>query len=169
MTTTESRSVIFLDVEGVLCSTDWQARRDEIQRFIDESPEGIMGGVDPAAAARLNRVTDETGAALVVSSTIRDDWDSFAECREALQFYGITGRIIGRTPRFSGTKVRGLEIQAWLDENPWVERFAIIDDDSDMHHLTHRLVKTSFQHGMLDEHALALVKMLTELAKSTKP
>lgn len=159
--TTKFSLVIFLDVEGVLDSADWMARRDEVQRFIDESPEGIMGGIDPAAVARLNRVTDETGAALVVSSTIRDDWDSFAECRGVLKSYGVTGKIIGRTPRFSGAKVRGLEIQAWLDENPWVERFAIIDDDADMHHLAHRLVKTTFLHGMLDEHAAALVEMLT--------
>jgi hypothetical protein len=61
-------------------------------------------------------------------------------------------------------EARGQEIQAWLDGAPRygieVESFVILDDDSDMVHLADRLVKTSFETGLLDEHVDRAIAML---------
>jgi hypothetical protein len=69
----------------------------------------------------------------------------------------------GSTKRLSGDAYngRGSEIAEWLSRHPEVDRYAIVDDDSDM--LPEQVpffVQTSFETGMTDEHAAKLIEVL---------
>jgi hypothetical protein len=67
---------------------------------------------------------------------------------------GIKGEFIGVTPdhlRRPQDSCRGDEINEWLSKNE-VESFIILDDDTDMADLMHRLVHTDFPDGLQDEH-----------------
>ena len=57
-------------------------------------------------------------------------------------------------------KKRGIEIQTWLDENPGVEKFIILDDDSDMVHLMPHLLQTDGEFGLTNEIADKAIKRL---------
>lgn len=136
-----------------------------------QTDEGVARKqLDPEAVRRLNRVTQETGAVICVSSTWRlGDEGQWERTQWMLRCRGVVGRIIDRTPNLfrevpSGLLLsearRGTEIDAWLKGHPEVSRFAIVDDDGDMFPHMDRLVQTSFETGLLDDHVERLVQML---------
>ena len=148
--------VLFLDVDGVLNSARYLRenpgafdRKDESKHF------------DPAACARLDRVLFSTGAKVVVSSTWRLTNTTSQIERFLISRGAASARIIGATPPSWAGSRRGDEIQEYLDGHPGVTRFAIVDDDSDMLHLIPRLVKTTWEEGLLDDHVEKLIRMLS--------
>lgn len=149
--------VIFLDIDGVLNSQDF---------IIATHLKGILPDdkIDSAAVARLNQITDETGAIIVVSSTWRLHylWRKNTEgLKSLLKEEGITGTILGVTPDHQRYRGRGGEIQDWMDHcGQSIESFIIIDDSDDMDHLLPRLIRTGFQRGLQDEHIEAAISML---------
>lgn len=167
--------LLFLDIDGVLNSAEYVASDRCRER-------GGIIGIDRAAVPRLNAITDRTGAGIVVSSSWRIG-KTVDRMGEILAAHGVTGEVVSCTPvltrRYSDhpeddTRVvvaqeRGHEIQAWLDEMTgppaWldVEAFAILDDSSDMAHLRDRLVRTTWERGLLDEHVERVVAMLGEV------
>lgn len=129
--------VIFLDIDGVMnCYNEdekWCDRKDKVPMIHDD------------LVARLNRIIEETGCKLVLSSTWRKDTDWHETMRQA----GITDVFLGRTPDLSSERwewqkknpeksaikfcERGKEIEEWMSINPYgVTRYCILDDDSDM-------------------------------------
>jgi hypothetical protein len=63
----------------------------------------------------------------------------------------------------SGFKVpadRGVEIQAWLDDHPRVQRFVILDDLAGMAHLSGHLVQTESRTGLTQELADEVVRRM---------
>lgn len=114
--------------------------------------------VDERAVARVQKIIDATGAKVVISSTWRL-LNSLSKLQQLLKAHGLSGEVIGVTPRGDRGE-RGDEIQTWMDKNGPIESFVILDDDSDMAHLMDKLVQTSFDTGLLDEHVEAAIKML---------
>lgn len=63
------------------------------------------------------------------------------------------------TPRLYGK--RGEEIQNWINSfDQVIEKFVILDDDSDMEHLLPYLIKTSYEFGLTDKETDLLIKNL---------
>lgn len=157
---------LMLDVDGVLNSADYLHNRRKIRR---PTPHAI----DAVTVPRLNEILRRSGAKVVISSSwrIQHPWQRM---QEILTAHGVVCDVIGQTPslyeplpqeeacdKYSiKRRERGHEIQAWLNEHPEVTRFAIVDDNSDMVHLAHKLVQTTWEMGLLDEHIEPLVKML---------
>jgi len=86
--------------------------------------------------------------------------DALQRC---LRAYNITGDVIGMTPDKINCvrNCRGKEIQAWLDDHYGdVDKFVIIDDDSDMGRLKNHLIKTLFADGIQDQHVRTIVSIL---------
>jgi hypothetical protein len=146
--------ILFLDFDGVLNSHKWIGAN---QHLFNSKQLFMHSDVDSEAVARLQRIVDATGAKVVISST----WRRFST-RVALQAilrkHGFTGEVLGLTPVLN-TK-RGHEIQQWLDENGPIESLVILDDDSDMVHLLDKLVQTTFDLGLQDEHVEKAVTLL---------
>ena len=58
---------------------------------------------------------------------------------------------------------RGIEIQRWLNETKYeIESFVILDDDSDMLHLSEKLVKTKGTRGLTEKEAKEAIDMLNK-------
>lgn len=141
--------VLFLDFDGVIVTAH------------DRFTAG-----DQFAVFNLNRITDASGAKIVVSSTWRMG-ESVESLAAFLKKWGVTGEVIGLTPDHTVSTTRGLyvaterghEIQAWLDHHPEVSEFIILDDDSDMAHLRHRWVKCHAHHGLGEEQTSAAIAM----------
>lgn len=157
--------IVFLDFDGVLNNHDYLYG-------LGDNPlaTGSDDQIDPKAVAKLNRIYRETGAVVVVSSTWRLT-RTVPELRQLLRSKGLRLEVIGKTPAHIGrgpvvfADRRGEEIHWWLtnaeEYGVEVESFVILDDDSDMQPYMDRLVKTTFQTGLLEEHvdrAIALLK-----------
>jgi Swiss Army Knife RNA repair-like protein len=162
--------IVFLDMDGVVNSHVWfeKMQADALSR------RPISHMIDPECVARLNRLLDISGADVVISSSWRIV-HILGEINAALKEKGFTGRIIGKTPVCG--PVRGAEIQAWLTARVRnAEDIVILDDNSDMAHLTPRLVLTSWGVGLTDDdvdRAIALFGIefteLTDLGEQPMP
>jgi hypothetical protein len=143
------KKIIFLDIDGVVVN-----RRSLTE--LRNLPRGMEGRPSvPYAAAKeciepLNAIFDaHSDARLVISSTWRLD-NNLKRITHIFEAWGIRIPILTptwKTPRLIAQS-RGKEIQAWMDEHGVPESFVILDDDSDMEHLSDRLVLTKFEVGL---------------------
>lgn len=153
--------VIFLDIDGVLNSGQYI-------KALDGDFDAPINQMDPVAVARLNTITDATGAKIVVSSTWRLLFlgkcaDPLVSLQGCMRTYGITGDVIDMTPnkRNALRNQRGKEIQWWLDNHfGQVEEYVIIDDSTDMGRLLHKLIRTQFEDGIQDSHVERIIEIL---------
>jgi hypothetical protein len=123
--------VLFLDIDGVVnCMTMRQRHRGFI-------------GIDPRLALIVqNIVLAVPGLKVVLSSSWRCLEDGRAE-RKVVPCFDVT-------PLFDEEDdVRGYEIQAWLELHPEVDRYAILDDDTDFleHQLSSIRPRTQASHS----------------------
>lgn len=150
--------VVFLDVDGVLNSTEFFTRNKS-------GGSRAMDHLDRKAVRRLNTITNMTGAKVVVSSTWRL-LRTLDELKFSLSKAGFIGDIIGMTPDLLDAPKedrRGLEILSWLKSNEifGVTSFVVLDDDSfDLGPVKDRLVKTKFASGLQDEHVGQAIALL---------
>ena len=140
--------VLFLDIDGVLNSENWFGYRlyciknnmfNEVINFVNTNDERIkykLSMIDDRAIANLNRIIEETGCKVVLSSS----WRSCVEAENTLTEYllklkGFKYEFYDVTPRlwFNDFSIRrGEEIKFWLDkesEKHEIESFVILDDD----------------------------------------
>ena len=158
--------VVFLDFDGVINRNSG--------RWLVELVE------------RLNRITDQTGAKIVVHSSWRAD-RSVEELRRGLTTYHygqpVTGEVYDATPfpvhsmtpagiwvddggwaDFKGdiesNDERCISIQRWLDAHPGlVTKYVILDDSPDLGHFvgTPAYIQTIQNVGLTDSHVMRAV------------
>lgn len=106
--------VLFLDVDGVL-------NTNKAHTILSLS-KGCM--------RRLQSIFEATDCKIVLSSTWRKFEDEpMRKLRYRLLQRGMV--LYGKTPIFN-SGCRGEEIRAWMDEYQAIDKYAIVDDDSDM-------------------------------------
>ncbi len=141
--------VLFLDIDGVLNSAfvlQEQRRGDAIDRGMVE---------------RVNRIIQATGCKIVISSTWRLI-HPMGELKALLRQHGLIDVIIDKTPyMISEDNNRGDEIETWLKDHPSVQKFCILDDNSDMSDVINNLVQTTWADGLQDEHVERAIAMLS--------
>ena len=115
-------SILFCDVDGMLVPAIAGQGQDFSIRCV----------------AQLNRITEQTGAQIVVHSTWRKA--GLRKIRETFERWGVRGQIIDITPMDYPISKGGVligssagdEIARWIEEHsdmrPKTERFAILDD-----------------------------------------
>jgi hypothetical protein len=142
-----SKKIIFLDIDGVLNHQLWYEEIRGPGKTRETPSDDALDYFCPRSVDMLNGLTDRTGAEIVLSSSHRVG-KSNEECIEYLRRGGITGKVLGRTPRlwfqsdmegYNYSVPRGCEIKAWLETNKGIlgakmeeVRYVIFDDDSDM-------------------------------------
>ena len=145
--------VLFLDIDGVLNSQNWFgwraycAKHSGIGEFAtdneltsDEYMCYKLSMLDQRAVANLNRIIDETGCVVVLSSSWRwqNNQKENDKIVEALRLRGFKYDFYGLTPRIPQKEFgqeRGIEIQSWMDkelEKNEITSYVILDDDNDM-------------------------------------
>ena len=137
--------IIFLDIDGVLnCET---AYKNGYCKYVHGEAHDRYQAFYPPSKELINKLIEETGAKVVISSTWRSsglDW-----MQKVWKLEKMSGEVIDITP-FHSERYRGFEIQKWLQDNNhqdinWskklqqeyidksgIENYIIIDDDSDM-------------------------------------
>ena len=80
---------------------------------------------DPAHVQRIHALCTECNARIVVSSSWRNGRSHY-HLKNLLDLWGLGSFYLGKT--VDGRWKRANEIQSWLDQNPQVARFLIVDD-----------------------------------------
>lgn len=157
--------VIFLDVDGVLNS---ELSREQERNHFDNWMEHEVSEMH---VNNLKKIVDATGAQIVLSSSWRFDHpkatgrDFIADplmkiLDRKLKAVGLD--IIDVTPDLRG-KIRGVEIQDWLDRHSEVEKFVILDDDTDMTDAQKPFfVNTTFKNGLTEDLANKAIEILNK-------
>ncbi len=116
--------IIFLDIDGVLNS---------VQHSVALKEQGTIynaAGINKTSLGLLKWVCEVTESEIVISSSWRrqgKEWISGVFAAHGWSY----PPIVGTTPNLTGH--RGTEIRAYVDFTPTLEKYVIIDDDSDMH------------------------------------
>ena len=109
--------IIFLDIDGVL-------------NVINQGRDEFGHKFNPKFVENLKTIIDQTNAKIVISSTWRNA--GLAKMQLMWEVRDLPGEVIDITPNFRHTNaVRGEEIAEWLRLNE-VDRYVILDDDTDM-------------------------------------
>ncbi len=138
--------MLFLDIDGVVnCKMTRRRHR------------GLVG-IDPRLAKIVRTIAAAVPDLKVVLSS---SWREVEDGRETVEKHVLP--CFDVTPVFDeADDVRGYEIQAWLELNPGVMRYAILDDNSDMlpHQLPH-FFRTRTEVGITQELADRVIAHLT--------
>lgn len=135
--------VIFLDHDGVIClSNNWGGRFKKDGYNDKSSPMDIrMDNFDDKAVKVLNKILEETGAEIVISS----DWKLHGTLEEMKEMYKTRGikEPIDFTPQLKNEnedlaalcswkgwleQARAEEIRIWLSRHPEVTHWVAVDD-----------------------------------------
>lgn len=149
-----SNKIIFLDVDGVLNSA-------KFDRWLQDHHMKQYYGyelLDQNALLNLQDIVFVTGADIVLSSSWRLSRSCSERLRQQLLPYGL--QFIDKTVCLR-QEDRGEEIKEWLSRHPEVDHFVILDDDEfEMAGLEGHLVKTTFEEGLLEQHAAKAIEIL---------
>ncbi len=156
-------NIVFLDVDGVLNSFAYMRS----ERYCEV---GGVVGIDPLAVARLNTITTQADAQIVVTSTKRIG-RTVGDMRSLLCSAGVTGRVRDVTPVLPGGEgTRSREIDQWLQAyTRWRGpcRFVVLDDSvvdvSSLPHIAARVVGTSMEDGLRDDHVVRTLALFLEV------
>jgi HAD domain in Swiss Army Knife RNA repair proteins len=146
--------LLFLDFDGVLNSAQfahlqhraWMKDKSNSRPYRDE--------FCPISCSNLLWIIERVPDLKIVISSSWRLGRSLHELKTILEDQGIPqDLVIDKTPHLvqaNESVPRGFEIQKWLDDHKEldVEKFCIIDDDSDMEHLSIFHVKTDFRTGL---------------------
>jgi hypothetical protein len=147
--------LIFLDHDGVIClSNNWGGRTKKFAKYRSANPDSSkvikdapvsfrFDDFDKKAIKILNKILEETGAEIVVSS----DWKLYATLEELGEYYeeqGIIKKPIALTDNLKDCTVHGddfiwstmwdseqmrtIEIKQYLHDHPEVTHWVAIDD-----------------------------------------
>ena len=141
--------ILFLDIDGVLNSHKWyEHNKDEIAlqsglmwRHVEE--------LDPAACRLVNELCMSESLSIVISSTWRR-LHTIGEIQMMFAKRGLHAPVISATGQLR-SGFRGKEIEEWLAMHSGVDKYVILDDDSDFIP-GQPLVQTSWSTGVQQVH-----------------
>lgn len=166
--------VLFLDVDGVLNSTDWESRCPSKEEMLILWPKLLplerhaLRYLDPDAVARLEQIVEKTEALVAVSSSWRLDWP-LPKLNELLRIRGFKHMLFSATPAthevwtqsiysFPG---RGAEISGWLSLINHEAQYVIVDDCQIHGHPPFNVYQTDPRKGLTDVDAAEIIKRLS--------
>jgi len=157
--------IIFLDIDGVLATRPALTRAMPQHTGLGRNAASVMMRSFWPQQPRilraqpigfLNRVLQETGARMVVSSSWRLEGDP----RPALCDAGVSGRFHEHWATDAYGPQRGDEIERWLAAHP-AAQYVVLDDWSlGLERHAHRTVLTDFRIGLTGQKANAAVALL---------
>mgnify|MGYP007080848394 FL=1 len=154
-----SKPIIFLDFDGVVETIYWEKDEDGSWSFNVHKVNHTELN-NKQAIGWLNELYNKIPYDIVVSSSWRIGM-TLEQLQDLITKSGFNSKIkvIGVTSILY--QARGLEIQQWIDNNKFKNKFIIIDDDYDMCHLLPMLVRCDCQLGFTIYDYQKAIKLLS--------
>lgn len=150
--------VIFLDIDGVLNSAEWD-------RHIQSFPYGARFNscylLSQEMILRLQDIVCQTGTNIVLISSWRWEPRAFNALIKQLNLYHLSIEDIA-----DDSYTRTDEVKNWLKQHSYlhVTSYVIVDDYDDGfskdEELSCHYVQPSYEHGLTDEKAAEIIKIL---------
>ena len=159
------KNYLFLDIDGVLNTGRYSDYLIE-NGLCETDADGYL--FDPEAVQNLEHIIDATDAKIIITSTWRFDSDMQALWHNR----NLAGDVIDVTPTIQKEKAigklkiwyghRGMEVEAWLQDNATVPyKYAILDDEDDyLPSQSDHLVITDPMTGITKEVADKVISLL---------
>ncbi len=149
----------------------------------------IVLDIDEEKVKILGEIIKQTGAKVVLSSSLRWDWKNGADKlrtrqHRALKFLfdkyeievvGITPEVSGGNKNLTSSSWRENEIKAYLSKHSEIDSFCVIDDDiEDLMTLKDYMVQTSYgtdvwdDGGLQNEHIEQVISILNKNLEKEK-
>jgi hypothetical protein len=145
---------VLLDFDGVIC---WAGsyRKDPANPRREDGAHLL----DPACVARVQRICDATGAAIVLSTSWRVM--GFERVTALLRVRGLTAPVVDMTPdEPESNRMRDEEIAEWMTRRGVrPDQVVILDDDPIAPPLAWRWVESNFGEGITDAHVEEAIGM----------
>lgn len=156
----ENKSIIFLDIDGVLNS-----KRKLIETYNNyKKPfSGYNYPFDEICMNYLKKIVELTDSKIVITSTWRRDSEGRKKIESVLEEYELKSYLLGYTPILN--KKRGIEISTYLNSLEYSPKFIIFDDNSDMENLIEYLIKVNSNVGLNEDNVNEGVKRLLYVNK----
>ena len=152
--------VIFLDIDGVLNSEESVDRAIEAAHNRgDERPTMDELNCDAPLTERFVSFIEQHNIKIVLSSSWR--WHTLESTIEHFKdtpFKCLIPYMVGVTPRFD-SRIRGEEIQWYLDNHLEITKYVIVDDDTDMLEHQHFIHVNDFT-GLTDKNFEEILRFL---------
>lgn len=138
--------IIFLDIDGVLCTS---------RSHLSKHGKGIMDEWDDVGALAIYRACKfGENVKIVVSSTWRkfclNPYDNSDILGVRLAQFNLTQFLHTDWRTKELDSIRGKEIAKWMEDHPEATDYIILDDDSDfLPYQYKKLIRTDFENGML--------------------
>ena len=154
-----SDKVVFVDVDGVLSPMGSEAQ--------DNTLDDGYADFDRAAVDRLNRIVEETGADIVISSSWRKGDVNAMRDVFVKRGFKYPEKIVGETSPANDPFNRGGEIELWMAEFAPNSAFVALDDIPGAFSEQQRknLVQTDMYQGITDDTVNDVVSRLGGKAK----
>ena len=157
---------VFIDIDGVINSRDWNRyyMESNFKYFPDIDPD-----IDFRAIKRINKLVESTGAKIILSSSWRFYLsETINRLRNSGLKYPITDIIKGEECIYHENwpdvehPTRGDLIENFIKENP-CDNYIILDDVNDMTDKQQsHFIKTSIEYGFTDKDLKKAIKILNE-------
>ena len=156
-------NILFLDFDGVVDSFIWN--NDETSFELGDSLSENPKVNNFQAVQWVSHFCKKHDYIIVITSSWRIG-KGLEFCKQALINGGLQEDVIilDITPIINGA-TRGKEIKEWLKNQPDVEKFIIIDDDSDVDDLKDHLIQTNGFDGFTMSKFLEAEALDNELGK----
>lgn len=174
MANCQNPAVVFLDIDGVLNTPEEYAKWNAAEPLTLGPGDKTELLFAPRLVKRLNRITETTGADIVISSSWRLYYGegrvggaTLGELYDLLKRVGVTGKIVGPTP--VDEPMRWQAIDAWLRDwhGRWLEPrtldFAVLDDDvphEDWEHKSRHVHCRALPGGLTEENERQAIELL---------
>jgi hypothetical protein len=154
------QGILFLDIDGVLNGHLKLA-------------SGYCG-IEPHCVEQLNRITDATGAGIVLTSAWRymmlGGAMSLRGFRYLLKTHGITGTLVDHTVADEEVEGRNKQIEMWLRRHNSINgecRFAILEDlVMEWGWLADHVIQTNGQAGLTEADADLVIDLLVRAPRT---
>lgn len=152
--------VIFLDIDGVLNSEEWD-------RYVQSFTYGARFNsgylLSQEMILRLQNVVFQTNAEIVLTSSWRANERAMDALRRQLSLYHLSIRDSTVSYAYGN---RADEVKLWIESHSNVTSYAIVDDyddgfSNDEVLVTH-FVQTTFAQGLTSEKAEKIVEILAQ-------
>lgn len=152
--------VIFLDIDGVLNSGEWDVY---VQSFIYGACFNSCYLLSQEMILRLQNVVFQTNAEIVLTSSWRTNERAMDALRRQLNLYHLSIRDTTVSYAYGN---RADEVKLWIESHSNVTSYAIVDDYDDGFTqdevLSTHFVQTAYAYGLTHEKAAEMIEILSK-------
>jgi hypothetical protein len=129
----QNENILFLDFDGTTIPSYYIKALEQLEKVSNntlKSKDKFGSYFHPDCMNYINQIIVEFNLGIVITSTWKNDM-GLSKLQDMWKYRGYKGEIVGITNFSKNLNKRGLEIKEYLNNNPHIDKYIIIDDMSE--------------------------------------